>query len=156
MSDYLKTIFTNLYYCFTEDPSFDVSANILHDEEVEGQELPENWDTIDPEIIQRRLEERRKMEEADHELTNELFDENYVKPTSEPLQPQPPPPPPKKEQKKIKIDIKLINHSYMKNPETRKNTIKEWRRRKEVFGEAEFDEIDEMSDDIHEKHGDNV
>ena len=157
MSEYLKKIFLNLYNCFmedsalrsseTSDPDVNVSENVNDNDD--------NWETVDPELIQKRLEERRKEEEADHKLTNELFNENSE---SKPLF-VPPPPPPKtlsKKKEKLKIDVSLINNSYSNRQQAIKNAKKKWKKRKEIFGEAEFDEIDDMSDDIHEKHGNNT
>lgn len=135
MTEYVKSLFTNLYNCFVDDSSLDVSGNVVDDD----------WETVDPEVIKRRLEEKRKIEESDHELTNELFNENYVKQSLHSAS-KPPPQPTKK---KLKIDVNLINKSYIKTQEVKKQK----ERRRDVFGEAAIDEIDEMSNDIYEKHG---
>ena len=155
MAEYVKGLFTNLYYCFVEDTSLDNgvlpdgSGNIVVNDNHINEEG--DWDTIDPQIIQRRLEERRKVEEADHELTDELFNEKHVSQKLETLSKSK-----QKPVKKLKINVKLINKSHVRNEEIIRNAKKEWERRKEVFGEAEIDEIDEMSDDMHEKHGNNA
>jgi hypothetical protein len=168
MTDYVKSIFTNLYHCFMDDSTLDLSenmivndvVNIVHKEnDANDVDANDDWDTVDPDVIQKRLEERRKTEEADHELTNELFNENYVKQNSEPKPNSNSESISKKPKKNIKIDVKIINnshphpHPHLKCEEVRKNAKKQWERRKEIFGEADIDKIDEMSDDMHEKHG---
>lgn len=148
MSEYVKGVLTNFYNCFVEakDSNLDdVSHDVSHD-------VSDDWDTVDPEVIQKRLQERKQVEEADHQLTNELFNENHVKVKENIVKTKPPVQP----KKKLKIDMNMIDKSYNKNEETRKKITREWKKRKEVFGEAEFDEIDEMSDDIHEKNDTNV
>ena len=132
----VKTLLTNLWNCFMEDSSLDDVSDDCWDP----------VDCVDSELIQKRLQERKQAEEADHELTNELFNENYVKP---PIHPK----------KTLKINVDLINKSHINphaNPHVeiriKKNSRKEWKKRKELFGESELDEVDEMSDDIHEKH----
>lgn len=157
MIQHLKNIFNNFYYCFMDDASLesDLQEMKVDHESIDNANVSDDWERVDPEVIQKRLQERKKVEESDHQLTNELFNETYVIPNSEKTVSVRTKQPSKKNDK-LKIDIVTINKSYIKNDEAKKNAKKKWERRKEVFGEAECDEIYTMSYDIEEKHGKNA
>ena len=138
----LKNFFLTFYYCLMEEETKSDSETCFDD-----------WETVDPETIKKRLDERKKVEKADNELTNELFDENAKSHSFFSTSP-------KLERKvltkpkrnKLKIDVNLINESYKEEQQSKKNAKKELERKKEIFGEAFDDEIGEMSDDLQDKY----
>lgn len=133
------------------DFGFNFQKNIY--KEKQENEILDNWESVDPELIAKRLEERKKVEDADHELTNDLFSLSLNDPTRSKDVNQPytkPPKPPKS--KNLKIDVAMINETYKKKLETIKNTKITSARQKEIFGEPSLDDIDQLACKIEEAY----
>ncbi len=148
----LKNFFLTFYYCFMAETNSD---STLLPETSSSESCFDDWDTIDPEIIKKRLEERKKVEEADNELTNELFDDNVKKQKHSSFSTSPKLALARKapiKRNKLKIDVNLINESYKYEKQSIKNAKKELERKREIFGESHDDEIGEMSDDLQDKY----
>lgn len=103
-------------------------------------------ETVDPQIISQRIEERKKVEESDHQLTNDLFSSSpnesckelqYVKP-------------PKYPKKTLKIDVAMVNNLYKKHgiKYSKTTSVKE----KEIYDDSSFDDIDELACKIEESY----
>lgn len=115
-----------------------------------GNEISENFKTVDSEIIAKRIEERKKVEESDNQLTNELFSlspnktckDNEIKNLKPPIFP--------KNKKNLKIDVAMINKSYRKKDI--KYSKKPLAKEKDTFGETSLDDIDQLACKIEEAY----
>lgn len=117
--------------------------------EIEENKIVDNWETVDPQIIQKRIEERKKVEESDNQLTNELFSSPKCKDTKS-LNVKPPKNPKKKN---LKIDITMINESHKKKIEIKHSHSKRpLAKEKDIFGGTSLDEIDQLACEIEESY----
>lgn len=113
-----------------------------------------DFETVDPQIIAKTIEERKKVEESDHQLTNDLFSlspneifkeditinkkEKCLKPPKNP------------KNKNLKIDVAMINQTYKKiKTNYAKTTLA---KEKDIFGEASLDDIDQLAYKIEEAY----
>jgi len=113
-----------------------------------------DFETVDPQIIAKRMEERKKVEDSDNQLTNDLFSlssnetskedinkkNHYIKSPKYP-----------KNKKNLKIDVAMINQSYKKKTNYSKSKIS-LAKEKDIFGEASLDYIDQLAYKIEEAY----
>lgn len=103
-----------------------------------------NWENVEPELIAKRAEEQKKVEESDHELTNNLFS-NHSSMINDPVKP---PKIPKKQN--LKIDVRMINQTYQKKNIANSKTTKA--KEKDIFGETMLDDIDQLACKIEDSY----